>query len=47
MLSDVVDLKVVVLIEFLVCCVYVVLEKIVVKKEDKVLIFGLGFIGLL
>ncbi|CAI8758674.1 zinc-binding dehydrogenase [Priestia megaterium] len=42
-----VDLKAAALTEPLACCVHAALEKTVVKKEDKVLIFGPGPIGLL
>ncbi len=46
-LPDAVDLKAAALTEPLACCVHAALEKTVVKKEDKVLIFGPGPIGLL
>ncbi|KWU66864.1 MULTISPECIES: zinc-binding dehydrogenase [Priestia] len=46
-LPDTVDLKAAALTEPLACCVHAALEKTVVKKEDKVLIFGPGPIGLL
>lgn len=46
-LPDAVDLKAAALTEPLACCVHSALEKTVVKKEDKVLIFGPGPIGLL
>lgn len=46
-LPDAVDLKAAALAEPLACCVHAALEKTVVKKEDKVLIFGPGPIGLL
>lgn len=46
-LLDAVDLKAAALTEPLACCVHAALEKTVVKKEDKVLIFGPGPIGLL
>lgn len=46
-LTDAVDLKAAALTEPLACCVHAALEKTVVKKEDKVLIFGPGPIGLL
>jgi L-iditol 2-dehydrogenase len=46
-LPDAVDLKAAALTEPLACCVHAALEKTLVKKEDKVLIFGPGPIGLL
>ncbi len=46
-LPDTVDLKAAALTEPLACCVHAALEKTIVKKEDKVLIFGPGPIGLL
>jgi L-iditol 2-dehydrogenase len=46
-LPDAVDLKAAALTEPLACCVHASLEKTVVKKGDKVLIFGPGPIGLL
>ncbi|WP_393959408.1 zinc-binding dehydrogenase [Priestia megaterium] len=46
-LPDAVDLKAAALTEPLACCVHAALEKTVVKKGDKVLIFGPGPIGLL
>lgn len=46
-LPNAVDLKAAALTEPLACCVHAALEKTVVKKEDKVLIFGPGPIGLL
>ncbi|MFP8644089.1 zinc-binding dehydrogenase [Priestia aryabhattai] len=46
-LPDTIDLKAAALTEPLACCVHAALEKTVVKKEDKVLIFGPGPIGLL
>lgn len=46
-LPGAVDLKAAALTEPLACCVHAALEKTVVKKEDKVLIFGPGPIGLL
>ncbi|WEA42491.1 zinc-binding dehydrogenase [Priestia aryabhattai] len=46
-LPDTVDLKAAALTEPLACCVHAALEKTVVKKEDTVLIFGPGPIGLL
>ncbi|KRD90539.1 sorbitol dehydrogenase [Bacillus sp. Root147] len=46
-LPDAVDLKAAALTEPLACCVHAALEKTVVEKGDKVLIFGPGPIGLL
>lgn len=46
-LSDEISLKAAALTEPLACCVHAALEKTTVQKEDKVLIFGPGPIGLL
>lgn len=46
-LSDEISLKAAALTEPLACCVHAALEKTMVQKEDKVLIFGPGPIGLL